>query len=93
MVATMKSNLDAEGERVVRLFEEELPRYGFDQVDWSAWQDHEGVHIRLSAARQDDEPLRIDAFSLGVNRIPDYEITDAIRHYLRFLQERGSDSE
>ena len=77
-----KSALDQDGERTVRLFQEELERRGRADDDWSIMQNGDGVFVRHSAALEGDEALLIGVDELRVLKVPDYTITDAIRPYL-----------
>jgi hypothetical protein len=85
MAVMKKSLLDNDGERVARLFQEELVRRGRPDDDWSIMQDGDGVSIRHSASLEDDEPLQISAAELRVLKVPDYTVKDAIRPYLDLL--------
>jgi hypothetical protein len=77
-----KSSLDKDGERVARLFHEELARRGRPEDEWSILQNGDGVSVRHSAALEGDEPLLISTEELRVLKVQDYTITDAIRPYL-----------
>lgn len=77
------SRLDSEGERVAKLFQAELDARGRGDENWTIWQNHDGVYVRLDAVSKEHEPLLIGAVDLRVLKVEDYNIVDEIRDYLR----------